>query len=91
MADAARRGGRGCGSGDACCARSVRRDEDGLHRNGGEVLMEIHPLSGCAASPSLASREGNDTFAARRLLLGVTELDRARSGGKAWRVSATGN
>ena len=53
--------------------------------------MEIHPLSGCAASPSLASREGNDTFAARRLLLGVTELDRARFGGKAWCVSATGN
>jgi hypothetical protein len=46
-----------------------------------------NPLCGCAASPW----KGDDTFAARRLLLGVSELDRARFGGKAWRVSATGN
>ncbi|MPS88197.1 MAG: hypothetical protein E2585_05835 [Comamonas sp.] len=37
------------------------------------------PLSGCAASPSLATREGDDTFAARRLLLGVSEMGCASS------------
>ncbi|MPS91314.1 MAG: hypothetical protein E2585_21895 [Comamonas sp.] len=36
-----------------------------------------HPLSRCAASPSLATREGDDAFAARRLLLGVPGLERA--------------
>ncbi|MPS95162.1 MAG: hypothetical protein E2583_15915 [Comamonas sp.] len=38
------------------------------------------PLSGYAASPSLASlrlREGDDAIAARRLLLGVFELGHA--------------
>lgn len=33
-----------------------------------------HPLSGCAASPSLAVREGDDALAARPLLLGVSDL-----------------
>lgn len=46
-----------------------------------------NPLCGCAASPC----KGDDTFAARRLLLGVSELDRARLRGWGWRVSATGN
>ena len=36
-----------------------------------------HPLSRFAPSPSLASREGDDTFAARRLLLGISGLERA--------------
>ena len=33
-----------------------------------------HPLSGCAASPSLASREGDDTLGAGRPFLGVSCL-----------------
>ena len=36
-----------------------------------------HPLSDCVASPSLASREGDDALAARRLLLGVSGLNHA--------------
>ncbi len=36
-------------------------------------ITETLPLSGFAASPSLASREGADTFAAGRPLLGVPE------------------
>ena len=39
------------------------------------------PLSGCAAFPSLSTRfalgEGDNTFAARRLLLGVSEVGHA--------------
>ena len=33
-----------------------------------------HPLSGYAASPSLATREGDDSFAAGRPLLAVAEM-----------------
>ncbi len=33
------------------------------------------PLSGCAASLSLASREGDDSFAAQRPLLAVAVAD----------------
>ena len=36
-----------------------------------------HPLSGFAASPSLASREGDDSFAAGRPLLAVTDIGQA--------------
>ncbi len=36
-----------------------------------------HPLSGCAASPSFATREGDDALTAGRPLLGVPELGRA--------------
>ncbi|TQL80118.1 hypothetical protein FB549_3444 [Delftia sp. HK171] len=36
-----------------------------------------HPLSRCAPSPSLASREGDDTLAAGRPLLGVPGLGHA--------------
>ena len=37
------------------------------------------PLRRCAPSPSLASQEGDDTFAARRLLLGASSLGCAPS------------
>ena len=36
-----------------------------------------HPLSDCVASPSLASREGDDTLGAGRPFLGVPGLDHA--------------
>ena len=37
--------------------------------------MVLLPLSRFASSPSLASREGDNTFAAGRPLLGVSGLD----------------
>jgi valyl-tRNA synthetase len=37
-------------------------------------LSEVLPLSGCAPSPSLASREGDDTLGAGRPFLGVPDL-----------------
>ena len=46
------------------------------------------PLSRCAPSPSLAAREGDDTFAAGRPLLGVRRWVAPVAGdvGSAWRV-----
>ena len=38
-----------------------------------------HPLSDCVASPSLATREGDDALAAGRPLLGVPEMGHAFS------------
>ncbi|KAA9178592.1 hypothetical protein F3K36_06585 [Delftia sp. BR1] len=46
-------------------ATSPRSSSSGGWKN------DRHPLSRCAASPSLASREGDDTLAAGRPLLGV--------------------
>ncbi|MPT54431.1 MAG: hypothetical protein DI604_29295 [Delftia acidovorans] len=37
----------------------------------------LRPLSGCAASPSLAAREGDDALGAGRPFLGVPGLDYA--------------
>ena len=45
-----------------------------------------HPLSRCAASPSLASREGDDTLAAGRPLLGVPVLSRVRFTGSGYPI-----
>jgi hypothetical protein len=39
--------------------------------------MKSHPLSGCAASPSLASREGDGTLGAGRPFLGASSLRQA--------------
>ena len=39
--------------------------------------MKQHPLSRCAASPSLAAREGDGNFAAGRPLLVASELGHA--------------
>ncbi len=36
-----------------------------------------HPLSSFAASPSLAARDGDDTFGAGRPFLGVSRLEHA--------------
>ncbi|GEM_PF-6382136 len=48
------------------------------------------PLSGCAASPSLATREGDDTLAAGRPLLGVPELGSSGLVGRGLCISVRG-
>jgi hypothetical protein len=48
------------------------------------------PLSGCAASPSLSTREGDDTLAAGRPLLGVPELGRSSLVGRGLCISVGG-
>lgn len=41
------------------------------------MLETRHPLSGSAASPSLAAREGDDSLGAGRPFLAVSRLGRA--------------